>query len=707
MQMRGHWTKILVRGSLLLGLLCAAALIWLLVVLWYEYYSRREYTQDTAQRNAGLACKQIDTILHNIMTLAHDLAGQVGDHSLSRDEVEEKLRASLDLDANLRAVGVAFRPFAFGRQLRLYSVAYEVRDQGVTRINLDAEQDYTQDGPETAWYRAPIERGTGVWLEPTLGPRGNVIQATYALPFFGADANETPRGVVYIVYSGERLDRLLNRLDLGSDGYSFILSRDGYFVSHPNRGWVDSKQTLFDVCGDLQDSRGPELARRALRGEAVQGQTTDPLTQSPAYMLYRPIQAADWALGVVVTEHVLTSSPASRRQYIGAGVMLVAALAFFSLALLRVHEGSTRALWAWVTLISLLSSLCIIYIAFMVRAAPVESFEQIANKASLHRFQVDYNSQALLLRDKLPVYVPTGIYVQSATFAAATEVRLTGYVWQKYYPGVHDGLVRGFVFPESERSFIEAPQVFREADGVERLIWRFTVFVNQAFDYSRYPFSRENVWIQLWHKDFMNDVVLTPDLDAYRVTNPRALCGLKTGLELPGWNIDRTYFSYRTVRYQTSFGAPDYSGLTNFPELYFNIIVTKQLVGPAIAHYLPITITYVLLFTMLMLTTRKSTHIELFGFSTMNVVAASAGFFLVLIFSHVGLRSSLSATGIVYVEYFYCVTYAMILYLVGNSILFASTDLALIQYRNNLLPKLLFWPLSQVAVLAVTALSFY
>lgn len=708
--MKRYWRRSLIVTSLLLGLISGASFVLLLTTIRNDYDSRKQLTYTTALKAGHSAQSQIDDVLTHIMSMADELAAEVSAQPADLEEKENRLKAMLrnrlDMDPNILAVGIAFQPFAFDPKLRLYSVAYEVQKGGVTQIDVDALQDYTKGGSETDWYNIPIRRRTGVWLEPGLSPRGTMTRALYALPFFRDDAGQNPQGVLYFVYSSESLERLLNRLNLGNDGYSFILSSEGQFVFHPNQEWVDSGRTFVDILKSLKDTTGVALAKQAIEGVEVQGRAIDPLTQLDADVMYHPIASANWSLGIVFNEQVLTSSPEMLRCYITAGLLFVVAVTFLSLPLFRITQGNMARLWGWVLLVSLMCPLCMAYIVLVVRAVPVEAYEQITNKSSLRRFITNHNMQSLRQREKLPVYVPTGVYVQSATFTAANEVQLTGYIWQKYHPGIHDGLDRGFVFPESEKATIDEPTIIREP-GLERYVWRFSVLVNQKFDYSRYPFSRENVWIQLWHKNFMEDVVLVPDLDSYLNTSPQSLCGLKKDLELPGWNINRSYFNYHMESYHTNFGAPDYSGLTNFPELYFNTIVTKQIIGPAIAHFLPISITYALLFTMLILTTRDSELKDLLGFNTMNVISACAAFFLVLIFLHLGLRDNLIEGGIVYVEYFYCITYAMILYVVVNSILFSCTELRLIHYRNNLIPKLLFWPISQFAGLILTVISFY
>ena len=72
------------------------------------------------------------------------------------------------------------------------------------------------------------------------------------------------------------------------------------------------------------------------------------------------------------------------------------------------------------------------------------------------------------------------------------------------------------------------------------------------------------------------------------------------------------------------------------------------------------------------------------------------------------LREALSPSSIMYFEYFYFATYVAFLFVSINSILFAShLNINAIQYEDNLIPKLVFWPVFTSVLMAVTVLVFY
>jgi len=108
-----------------------------------------------------------------------------------------------------------------------------------------------------------------------------------------------------------------------------------------------------------------------------------------------------------------------------------------------------------------------------------------------------------------------------------------------------------------------------------------------------------------------------------------------------------------------------------------------------------------------MISTEDKQKRALYGFSSSTVLAYCAALFFVLIVSHISLREKLAATGIIYLEYFYFILYFAILTVSINSILLASnTKYKFICYKDNLIIKLLYWPVILVLLLGITLKNF-
>ncbi len=247
--------------------------------------------------------------------------------------------------------------------------------------------------------------------------------------------------------------------------------------------------------------------------------------------------------------------------------------------------------------------------------------------------------------------------------------------------------------------------------NTEIIGWYFQDTLRQNFDYSKYPLDRQEIWIRIWHQDFDKNVILVPDLDAYNPIQPTSLPGLEQeDFVLTGWTTEMSFFDYRLNSYNTDFGIDNYVGQESFPELYYNISLKRAFTGPFVSNMIPLIAVAIILFTVLMMGTRDEEKGKFIGFSASGVLAACAGLFFTVIIAHVSVRADLAAVNVIYLEYFYFVMYFVILSVAVNSLLFSlsrSDRIRFIYVGDNLLAKLLYWPVLLGLLLIITFLVFY
>ena len=401
----------------------------------------------------------------------------------------------------------------------------------------------------------------------------------------------------------------------------------------------------------------------------------------------------------------------------GAFRVSIAALAFiFGLTLLvcRVDRGTHGRLWTAAVATTLI---CTAGLAWVLSYSfnKDEHFQPgeivLKNRAipaqAVMQYQGDMTQE--------PARVMTGIFVQSAEFSSANNVTITGFVWQVYDDSMPDWLQRGpkdenpgFIFPESEQT--EAEFLYRlRSDHGWTYGWYFSAVLRQQFDYRRYPFDRENVWIRMWHDMIGRDVILVPDLHSYTTLVPEKFPGLELqDFVLEGWDVSGTYFSYRHNSYNTNFGIGDYAGHQKFPELYFNITMTRSFLNAFIVNFITLAVAAFLLFTVLHTIHTRSEKLGLLGFNVSTVLGFCAALFFVVILAHTSLRASLAAPTLMYLEYYFIVMYAAFLGVSVNAIMVASrSPHPLILIGDNLVARLLFWPLLSFALLVATVVIFY
>ena len=252
-------------------------------------------------------------------------------------------------------------------------------------------------------------------------------------------------------------------------------------------------------------------------------------------------------------------------------------------------------------------------------------------------------------------------------------------------------------------------EIYRRDDsGFEVVGWDFSADLREDFYYETYPLDRQEVWVKMIHPDFHQKVFLIPDLESYTITNPFARPGVNADLVLPGWTVLGSYFDFRLANYSANFGHSSFNENEQVPELYFNALVRRNILEPFISRIIPLLVALSMLFAMLLIGSKSHERRAVFGFTAMDVLLGCSGLFFVVIFAHMSLREALSPSSIMYFEYFYFATYVAFLFVSINSILFAShLNIKAIQYEDNLIPKLVFWPVFTSVLMAVTVLVFY
>jgi len=651
-----------------------------------------------------------DDIGGSLVILARKMDGTAArilrDGAPSEAAIHDIIRNLVYSDPGFLEAGVAFAPFAYRPRIRLHAPAYVVDEDGVRFRDLDASQDYTK--PDADWYHRPME-GEAVWLAPRFDEDRGHASVTYGAPLREPGGADAPVGILFATYTLEVFQQLLDSLDLGLNGYTFLLSADSRFILHPNRDFSEQQVTFENFLERVSRPQSVKSIEEALRDPTKTAKFVDPDTGLPSRMFFRRIPDTDWILGVVLADRdIVMPVREAHRKLIDIALVIAASIVLLCVGLSRIDRDATQGLWI-VTIVFAAS--CVVVGIFVVALAMQETLPigknvtRITNWNSLNRFTSQQRRRTLIQREQVPLFIPTGIYIQSAYFEGPSSIGINGYVWQRYEKGVHDGVQRGFIMPEAKTSNITRVYSIEEAD-TEVVRWNFNATLNQNFDYSRYPFDSERVVVDLWHKEFTRNVILIPDLASYKLMSPSAGPGLSEEIKLSGWDVGESSFNYQSESYKTSFGLGNFAGLGNFPNLFFGFDIRKEITGPFVANMLPLLVVNLLLFAILFLGTRDERHKGHLGF-TLDVIAACAGFFLVAILLHIALRRDLAARDIFYLEYFYFVTYAMILYVTVNYVLLTKTRIRIVHYRDNFIAKIVFWPASQLALLVFTLMAFY
>jgi hypothetical protein len=737
------WRHPALQAVFLVGAIVAATIFGVLLQQFVELEKQSaERASAEAHEISRHAASLIRSELSEIIPVVQSLADDLGNGRVESSNLPASFQSTLEKSHLLFGVGAAYEP---DEDIKPFA-PFMVRRKGQPPYLFRVEQELDYTAFQEHWYLEPLLNGA-MWSEPYIGKGQPEPVVDYAVPFHhpGGDREaDAPAGVVYATVTLESIESILEGVGASVSGYQYILSSKGRFITHPRQELVRAGGTIFEQAWESGDTALFETAIRAVKGERGVISHVDPVTGEAAFVLYEPLPELGWSIVTIALKGQSADPDYQRRHFIEllfAALMAVMLSAFFILGFMRWKDGRE---WTYAGIIALtfLAGTPVIWkIEYEFPSADTDEAAEIVNQTSLRRFIDDYTKESQKLKADVPIYVPTGIFIQSIEFTTANDVKITGYIWQKYKRGVHDDISRGFVLPEAESPIIKEvynrPLIgdgandgllsnislgFKRDDctkrelnrdhvgskGCSQLIgWYFSTSIRQNFTYGAYPFDDQYVWLRLWHKDFDRNVVLVPDLASYKVTEPSALPGIETDFVLPGWSLRDSVFTYRRHGYNTNFGIDDYVGQEAFPELYFNVHIKREFLGPFVLHFLPQFVVAMMLFIILLMGSKEGEKAKWLGFAAKDIVRGSSVLIIVLIFAHSSLRRTIESASLVYLEYFYLVLYTFAMLVAFNAVLFANGRLAIIEYRDNIFPKIIFWPVLSILVFLITASSFY
>ncbi len=329
--------------------------------------------------------------------------------------------------------------------------------------------------------------------------------------------------------------------------------------------------------------------------------------------------------------------------------------------------------------------------------------------AVLSQFLEEMDSTRAARHEANAQNIPLGLELQQMAFDGPQTVTFSGIAWLK--TDTNRSAQPNIYFPDQapqhEIAELE-PQYQRPFQGQRVQGYRFRIALQENLNYTAYPLDRHTLRVRFWAQSPVEPLRFVPDLSAYNRLNPTALPGLSDAVYLKGWSLIGAFYDYAESPRNSTYGVRDvFDNDTRF-DLGYNVVIKRKFVGPFIQNLIPLLAIALLMFSLIVTATDDEHNLSRIGFSGVGVLELGAAFFFVMILAHLDLRRSLGVEEIIYMDYFYFVMYFQILLYSANSILFTHTDrFPVIEYKQNLLPKVLYFPVLLITLLAITVSVFY
>jgi len=300
--------KIRQRLMLVGAVLCF--LVFVGFIWWSRGVARAESEQaiESAAQHAREATLKISQTLDKLVPVNIALSEDLTSGRLTKEDIPERLKRDKALNPVIFGLGVAYSPYSFDPNIRLYAPLYVNGEGGPSLVQIEDKYDYTEEGRD--WYHLPLEMGP-IWQEPHYGEASQAFLANFTTPFYIRDSEtgeNKPGGVVFSSMSLAQYREIADSLDLG-EGYAFILSAAGVFVSHPDKDYVDKGMSIIQWAE--ASGRDPliKLAKNVLNGRRAFAQSRDE-TGRDIWYFSEPIISTGWSVGVVMfKDHLVSSKP--------------------------------------------------------------------------------------------------------------------------------------------------------------------------------------------------------------------------------------------------------------------------------------------------------------------------------------------------------------------------------------------------------------
>ncbi|MEM7532336.1 MAG: urea ABC transporter substrate-binding protein [Chloroflexota bacterium] len=668
---------------------------------------------ELARVSAIQVASRVNEELALVKSLGDKLAQDVSSGALPPYQLARRVRTSMESHPVVLGMGMAYERGKYLSRRELYAPFFVRRnDDSIVQFQVEDSYDYTDPTiTESSWYFDSLKKDSGFWTEPFLSTiLDDQWMVEYRVPVYRETANgRETLGLVYTTLAIDAIVEFLNSIDAGEEGFTYLVSDQGNYIVHPRHDFA--RRSIFDKAAELEaidpENNGLQadnlraIGQRILNGERFHVDSVDPATGQDVWTFHRPILLNGWSIGVVFDKFIGQERPhIFVRDLIFLALSLILTITLLMSLIFRVHQGQLWSLWGISAVYGVLTLLCIAFIWYLEATYPPRDTSQIVlvNQTVLaDQLETIDHAFSENLEDP-PVRVPTGVIIETISFVGGDNA-ITGYIWQKYPLDLPEDVQKGFRFTDIVDGAIgHVEEIYRVVEkGHELIGWSFRTTLRQEPSVDKYPLDEATVQMQIWPKSLDNRVILIPDLDSYEFMMPSQTPGLVDVLVLENWKKVRSYFSYRYDIYNANFGS-DRSIVRNYtPDLYFNVILNRVLLSPLIAYGVTVLIVLSLMFAILII--RVGSSFEVLGYA--------ASLFFVIAVSQVGLRGELDASGVVYLEYGYILLYVIILIVSVNSILYYSeTPLWFIRYRDNLIPKLLYWPIAASMMLGITVATF-
>lgn len=368
--------------------------VFICIMMLFYNYSRKQITEDAIDHAHGLlqnTATQISGELQIVEATLKQSVWIVEKNLSTPDSLSDILTAIVRNNSLIVGSGIAFIPEYYkekGKYFMPYAFSINEGEEEVINFLKLGGADY--DYPCMDWYLIPKLLKKSYWSEPYYDTGGgNTIMSTYSLPL----CNQ--QGEVYAIFTANislsRFTDMVNELKPYQSSYTFLLSRNGSFLTHPDREKI-MNETIFSVALSNNDNKEEEIGHNMLDG--LTGTVQFDSAKQSSYALYTAIPNCGWSICTVCPGEVILHS---------------------------LDRTSHRIIYVF--LIGMLVLLPLIYQIIYRLVRPLKKFSESARSIATGRFDVEIPE--VHSKDEIKDLHDSLVYMQHSLSGYVSELRTT------------------------------------------------------------------------------------------------------------------------------------------------------------------------------------------------------------------------------------------------------------------------------------------
>ncbi len=290
-------------------ILTITCFIFICIAVVFSTYSGQREEEQAVEYTSALqqnVILKIGNELSEVETALQLTNGQVEGVVAKPDSMMGIVKRVIESNRLLKGVGIAFRPNYYQSKGRLFfNYVYRVKGNIYTeRIQMGNDSaDYTT----RIWFNKALKMKRGYWTDPYIDYDNKVdFMTSYVWPCLDS------HGQVYAVLLAD-----VDLVDLTSDlynvrpyenSYSFIVTKQGQYVAHPNKKLI-LRENIFDHAQTIDNKELATVGTKMIAGES--GAIGTKIDGRKMLLCYAPMKSTGWSVCSVMPYSSVMSSLSS------------------------------------------------------------------------------------------------------------------------------------------------------------------------------------------------------------------------------------------------------------------------------------------------------------------------------------------------------------------------------------------------------------